>query len=301
MPVFLLIGFGYLASWRGLFSQDNVDGLMRFATSFAVPVLLFRAISKLDLTTEFDTTMMAGFYFSAFICFLVGIVGAKFLFGRDWEDATAIGFVCLFSNSLLLGLPITERAFGPEALKGNFALISVHAPFCYGLGIASMEIARARHTSRRAIIPKVLKAMFSNALILGIGAGFVVNLSQIATPEPVMHAVNLLSSAALPAALFGMGGILYRYKPEGDLKTILFCCAVALILHPALTFLLAKFNSLSTDSIRSSVVTASMAPGINAYLFANMYKRATRVAASSVLFATAFSVPTVWIWLGLLP
>ncbi len=301
MPVFLLIGFGYLAAWRELFSQENIDGLMRFATNFAVPVLLFRAISGLDLSTEFDTSMIVGFYFSAFVCFLVGAFGAKLLFGRGWEDAIAIGFVCLFSNSLLLGLPITERAFGAQALTGNYALISVHAPFCYGLGIASMEVARARHASRRAIVPKILKAMFSNALILGIGAGFIVNLGGIPIPEPAMDAVNLLSTAALPAALFGMGGVLYRYKPEGDLRTVIFCCAVALVLHPALTFLFARVTDLSTDSIRSSVVTASMAPGINAYLFANMYNRATRVAASTVLFATAFSVISVWIWLGLLP
>ena len=30
MPVFILIGFGYLAAWRGYFSASNVDGLMRF-------------------------------------------------------------------------------------------------------------------------------------------------------------------------------------------------------------------------------------------------------------------------------
>ena len=49
LPVFFLIGFGYLAAWRGYFSQANVDGLMRYATGFAVPVLLFRAIANLDL------------------------------------------------------------------------------------------------------------------------------------------------------------------------------------------------------------------------------------------------------------
>ena len=48
-------------------------------------------------------------------------------------------------------------------------------------------------------------------------------------------------------------------------------------------------------------VTAAMAPGINAYVFANMYGRAKRVAASSVLLATGLSVGTVWVWLAILP
>ena len=43
-----------------------------------------------------------------------------------------------------------------------------------------------------------------------------------------------------------------------------------------------------------------MAPGINAYVFANMYGVAKRVAATAVLAATAGSILTVWLWLGLL-
>ncbi len=301
IPVFLVIGFGYAAAWRGLFTQTNVDGLMRYANSFAVPVLLFRAIANLDLAAEFNLPMMAGFYAGAVTCFIVGIMGARFLFNRDWEDAVAIGFVCLYSNSLLLGLPITERAYGTEALTGNYAIISIHAPFCYGLGIATMEIMRARHTGGFSFLPKVFKSMFSNALVLGIAAGFVINLGNIPKPEPVMAAVDLIAVSALPAALFALGGVLVRYRPEGDMRTILFCCVVVLALHPAITFFLGQWNDLQPAAMRSSVITAAMAPGINAFLFANMYGRAQRVAASTVLIATGLSILSAWLWLGVLP
>jgi predicted permease len=45
--------------------------------------------------------------------------------------------------------------------------------------------------------------------------------------------MDLMVRAALPAALFGLGGVLYRYRPEGDMRTILIC-AVSLGLHPAI-------------------------------------------------------------------
>jgi malonate transporter len=53
--------------------------------------------------------------------------------------------------------------------------------------------------------------------------------------------------------------------------------------------------------MRSAVVTASMAPGVNAYLFASLYGVAKRVAASAVLVATALSILTIWFWLSVLP
>ena len=39
----------------------------------------------------------------------------------------------------------------------------------------------------------------------------------------------------------------------------------------------------TTDAFRSVVLTATMAPGVNTYIFANMYGVAKRVAATSVL------------------
>ena len=151
LPVFLVIGFGYLAVWKGYFSDAGVDGLMKFTQNFAIPCLLFRAISTLDLGQNFDLALLGSFYAGALTGFAAGLLGARFFFGRDWEDSVAIGFCCLFSNSLLLGLPITERAYGVTALEANYAIIAVHSPFCYAVGITAMEIARNRGGSVTAL------------------------------------------------------------------------------------------------------------------------------------------------------
>ena len=301
LPVFLVIGFGFFAVWRGYFSESGVDGLMAFTQKFAIPCLLFRAISTLDLDQNFDLALLGSFYAGALFGFLVAFVGARVLFKRDWEDSVAIGFCGLFSNSLLLGLPITERAYGADALTANYAIIAIHSPFCYGVGITAMEIARNRGGSIAALPRKVLTAMFSNALILGISLGFAVNLLNIPVPTVLWDGIDLMIGAALPAALFGLGGVLYRYRPEGDMRTILFVVAVSLLLHPAIVWMLGTVNGLNTDAFRSAILTAAMAPGINCYVFANMYGKAKRVAASSVLLGTALSILTVWIWLTVLP
>ena len=301
LPVFLVIGFGYLAVWKGYFSDSGVDGLMKFTQGFAIPCLLFRAISTLDLGQNFDLGLLGSFYAGAFAGFLVGLFGARYIFGREWEDSVAIGFCCLFSNSLLLGLPITERAYGVSALEANYAIIAIHSPFCYGVGITAMEIARNRGGRIAALPGKVLRAMFHNALIVGIALGFIVNMGGIPMPGVLTDALDLMIRAALPAALFGLGGVLYRYRPEGDMRTIVFVVAISLVLHPTIVWVLVQANNLSDAAIRSAMLTAAMAPGINAYVFANMYGKARRVAASAVLFGTGLSIISVWCWLAILP
>lgn len=303
LPVFGVIGMGYLAVRLGWFSDSAVDGLMSFTQNFAIPCLLFSAIARLDLGQSFDPRLLASFYTGAATGFLAGMLGARFIFGRDWEDAVAIGFCCLFSNSLMLGLPITERAYGADALQANYAIVALHSPFCYGLGITAMEIVRARGTGQSAtrLAMTVGRAMFRNALILGILLGFVVNLGGIPLPSPVHGTLDLMIRAAIPAALFGLGGVLVRYRPEGDLKVIGYVVAVSLLLHPATVWLMGRVTDLGQSGLRSAVLTAAMAPGVNCYIFANMYGRARRVAASAVLLGTGVSVITIWLWLAIIP
>lgn len=300
LPVFLVIGAGYLATRRGYFQAGHVDALMKFTQSFAIPCLLFRAIATLDLSASFDPRLLISFYTGAAICFSLGMIGARLIFRRDWEDCVAIGFCCLFSNSVLLGLPITERAYGADNLTGNYAIIAFHSPFCYGLGITVMEIVRNKDAGGIATVKSVFSAMFKNVLILGIALGFVANLSGLWIPQAVDEALSLVIRAALPTALFALGGVLVQYRPEGDLRAIGFVCAISLMVHPALVWSMGTALKVQPDLFRSAVLNAAMAPGFNAYIFANMYGRAKRVAASSVLIATGSCILTVWLWLLIL-
>jgi len=298
LPVFLVIGAGYVAVARGVFSDAGADALMRFTQKFAIPCLLFTAMSRLDLGATFDPRLLGSFYAGALSGFAAGLLGARYLFGRPWEDAVAIGFCGLFSNSLLLGVPIAERAYGTDSLDANFAIISVHAPFCYMVGITAMEIARGAGAGGAALVRSILRAMFSNALVIGIALGIAVNLSGLPVPGVVSDALDLMVRAALPAALFGLGGVLVRYRPAGDMRAIGFTVAVSLVLHPAVTFGSGVALCLPEDSLRAATITAAMAPGVNAYVFSDMYGRARRVAASSVLVGTVATMLTAWGWLS---
>lgn len=302
LPVFLVVGAGYLAAWRNWFDDRSVDALMRFAQNFAAPFLLFQSIARIDLSAQFDLLLLAVFYAGAFTSFFAAWAAARWLFRRNPEDCVAIGFVALFSNTLLLGVPITERAYGEAALAGNWIIVSTHSPLVYTFGITLMEFTRARgrNLSLGRVVGRALNGVLRTPLVLGILAGFAVNLAGMAgltLPEPVRAGVGMIAATALPTALFALGGVLMRYRPEGDAGIIATCCAASLILHPAVTFGLGRLVGLDMAGMRSAVMTAAMAPGINAYIFAHMYGTARRVAASSVLLATAASVLTIGIWL----
>jgi malonate transporter len=268
-----------------------------FPTKADVPTLVELSIAYLSLL------IMSPMYkiFIRLSGFLIGFLGSHYIFHRSLEDSVVIGFCCLFSNTVMLGLPITERAYGEEALKHNYAIVSVHAPFCYFLGITVMELVRSTEKSISKKTLVIFKSMFSNALVVGIVLGFLVNILGIDLAKTIQASIDMITAVALPAALFGMGGVLYQYRPEGDIGPITMVCLVSLIVHPVIVWITGLSSGLTEMQMRSAVITAAMAPGINTYVFANIYGRAKRVASTSVLLSTAFSIGTVWVWLSLLP
>ncbi|PZQ48018.1 MAG: AEC family transporter [Rhodovulum sulfidophilum] len=301
LPVFLVMGAGFAAARTRLFPPPAVDGLMLFTQSFGVPCVLFSAIATLDLGAVFNPKLLLSYYSGALASFLLALLVIRKVFGRRPGESVAIAFGALFSNSVLLGLPILSRAYGDGPLGPNFAIISIHAPFCYFVGITAMELVRADAQGIGGTAVAIGRAMFRNALMIGLALGFIVNLGHIPYPEVIRSAVEMIAQAALPVALFGLGGILSRYQLRasfGEAGTVSFA---SLLIHPLVALVLAHFVfGLPPDFVRACVVTASMAPGVNAYLFANLYQRGQAEAASSVLLSTILSIFTSAGWIALI-
>jgi predicted permease len=300
-PVFLLVGAGYAAGYFNLFKDEHADALMKFTQNFAIPCLLFGAIAKLDLSTVFKPQLLGAFYTGSVTCFLLSTLGARYLFKRRAGEAVAIGFCALFANSVLLGFPIVERAFGTDALGPITAIVSIHAPFCYLLGITTMEFARADGRALPDTLKTVVKAMFSNALMIGLLLGFIVNLTGLWLPQGLWDATSMMARAALPAALFGLGAVLVRYGVAPNIGETAMVLILRLGVHPCIAlFMATQVFNLSTAVTQVVVLTAAMSPGINTYVFANMYNRAKATAASGVLLGTFAAVFSVTIWLAIL-
>lgn len=299
-PVFLLVLLGYVLVKRGMFDTTMIDGLMKFAVQVAIPCLLFRATATIDLGQAYDWPMMAAFYGGAAICFAVASTASRKWFARRPGEAVAVGFGALFSNLVLLGLPILERALGEAAMPTAYAVVSLHAPFCYLLGIVSMECLRADGRSWRETTRVVASTLFRNNLMIGIGLGFLVNFSTLELPGILLSTFDLLIRAALPVALFALGGVLTRYTLADEVREAGMISAISLVLHPSLVLVLCLLFGVSDMHRQIVVLMAAMSPGVNAYLFASLYRRGEGTAASTVLLSTLMAVVTVSLWLWLL-
>ena len=161
-----------------------------------------------------------------------------------------------------------------------------------------MELVSIEKSTFYEIFKKILKNIMSNALFIGIALGVAFNLGNLTLPTSLQEPVKLLATAAIPTALFGLGVVLHQYKLVNNIKEVCSISSISLFLHPALVYFFAtNVYEVSEVNLRSALITAAMAPGVNANLFSVLYNRESPLVASTILFSTILAIFTSSAWL----
>ncbi|HWA19364.1 MAG TPA: AEC family transporter [Devosia sp.] len=298
IPVFALMGFGYLAVRLRLYPADGVRGLVAFVNNFATPCLLFEAMLTSDFGSTFNPQIIVPFYIGSLTSLFGGAFVARRFFANRPGESISSGFAAMFTNTVLIGIPIMQRAYGEAALPTTFTIIALHAPVLITLGMLIMELVRRDGQPLVSAMGTALLRVVQNPLLIGVGLGLLGNRLGLVLPEPGIAFLDMMSAAVLPAALFGLGGALNEYKLSENWQQAAAMSVFKLIVHPTIAYVLTiHVLHVPMEYARYGILLAAMPTGINAYVFATYYDRAVNVATNVVLITTVGAMITVTGWL----
>jgi len=297
-PVFAIVALGFYAVKFRFYPATGVSGLIAFVNNFATPFLLFRAMLGVDFESAFKPDVISAFYVGAVAVFVLGLLVSHRIFARRPGDSVSAGFATMFSNTVLLGIPIMQRAYGEDALQTVYTIIGFHATILLPLGMITMEFSRRDGAKLAVTLSQVFTRIVKNPLMIGILAGLLANFAGVQLNEPIDAFTSMMAQAVLPAALFGLGGALNAYRVRDDWRLPLSLSLIKLFFQPAIVWvILVWLLQVEQNIARYAIVLAGMPSGISSYIFATTYKRAEDIAASTVLISTLLSVLSVSFWL----
>lgn len=301
VPVFLVVGAGYAAVRTRYLADSMVDALVRYGVTVAVPCLLFLAMTRIDLAASVRGGALLAFFASGTACFLGAMALSRLVWRRRPGESVAVGFATFFPNVVMLGIPITQRAYGDAAMGAVFGIIAFHSIYNYFVGFIAMEMVRQDRAGLGVALSRAFVTTFRNPLMIGLVAGMAVNLAGLGIPGVVLGALEMVAASALPVALFSLGSVLTRYRLRDEASEALMVSVLSLVVHPALAWIIAgPVLGLDPVFVRTVVLLAAMPAGINGYIFATLYNRAVGTAASAALIGTVLSVGSITAWLALL-
>lgn len=298
LPVFAIIALGYVAVRLRLYPAEGVRGLVSFVNNFATPCLLFEAMYTSDFGSTFNPAIIVPFFVGSLTSLTLGALIAVKWFGMRPGEGVSSGFSAMFTNTVLIGIPLVTRAYGETALPTVFSIIAFHAPMLITIGMIVMELVRRDGQPLHRSLGVAAQRIVQNPLLWGVVLGLMANWSGFRMPEPGSAFLDMMSAAVLPAALFGLGGALNEYRVSESWLQASLMSVFKLIIHPIIAYVLMVWVlRVPFEIARYAILLAAMPTGINAYVFATYYDRAVNVATNTVLISTVASLLTVTAWL----
>ena len=268
-----------------------------------VQALLFRTMATAHLE-RLDLRSVALYYIVAGAMFFALL----FIQGLNSRSAV-VALAAIFSNTLMIGVPLVQLAYGQAGLVHLFTLISMHALVLLTLATVVIELLVAReqaangqqgHRPIAATVARAVKNAILHPVPLPIIAGFLYSLTGLGLHPVVERPLKLLGDAFGPVALVLVGVTLAQTAIGPHLRGATGISLLKCVVHPLLMALAGWALGFGGLALSVMVVAAALPVGANVFLFSQRYHKAEELVTASVAVSTAVAVVTVSITMALL-
>ena len=303
LPVVLLIAIGFAAGRLRLIRGEAVRDLSNLVFLVLVQALLFRTMATAHLE-RLDLRSVALYYIVAGAMFFALL----FIQGLNSRSAV-VALAAIFSNTLMIGVPLVQLAYGQAGLVHLFTLISMHALVLLTLATIVIELLVAReqaangqqgHRPIAATVARAVKNAILHPVPLPIIAGFMYSLTGLGLHPVVERPLKLLGDAFGPVALVLVGVTLAQTAIGPHLRGATVISLLKCVVHPLLMALAGWALGFGGLALSVMVVAAALPVGANVFLFSQRYHKAEELVTASVAVSTAVAVVTVSITMALL-
>ncbi len=279
-----------------LLELSAIKGMSDFVFFAAMPSLLFLSITTAPPLRLVDVA--GSFLAGALAVFGLAVILGRRVLGLRLAGASVFGLNSVFGNTVMLGIPIVDAAYGREGVANLLAVVAFHSAFLLPLATILIEADTGRGNGAlgviRAAIPGILKNPVIVTMVVALGWRFL----GLPVPLGVQRFFSLLGGAGPPLALFCLGASLPKPQGWGDLREVVVSGVLKLALMPAVVGAIAYSVGVTGVAFKVVVLASAMPTGANAFMLARRFATMAEASASTVVVSTAVAVGTLAVLLG---
>ena len=297
IPLFLIIAFGYFLRKIKMFNETFLNVADKFVFKIALPFMLFKDISEMDLREDFDIKFVV-------FCMVV----TTLMFGIPWilanifiKDKSQIGAFAQGASrgsAAVLGVALVQNIYGNSGQAPMMILAAVPLYNIYSVVI--LTFGSIENTERgKKLIKKLLKGIITNPIILGIFAGFPFALFGWSLPLIINKSVISISSIATPLALLSIGGAFNFKDAAVKLKLASIASFIKLIALPLVFLPIAVFFGFRNDKLIAILIMLASSSTPSGYVMSKNMHNDSVLSSNIIVLTTICSCVTLtmWVWI----
>ena len=295
IPLFILIGMGIYVRWRKMLTDTELQHVNAMVFHVFFFCMMFYNMYTTTIATAFRPRLMAFTVTALFVMLLIsGIVVCTV--EKDNRSRGAMLQGLFRSNFVLLGLPLVENIFGPEAVAVPTMMIAVVSPIYNIVSIFILESFRGKgHFSLASSFAKVLQ----NPMIVGALLGLFFVITGISVPEPLLKPVRQIAYCTSPVALLILGAS-FRFGTVSEEKRNLAILVLGrLLVIPALVMGTAYYMGFRGVDFVTILCIFATPCAVASFAMAQQLGSNAELAGNGVVVTSAFSSITLFFWVVL--
>jgi malonate transporter len=298
-PLFAIVLGGYLIALWPRWQKQWTAWASKFVFNFALPAMLFHLMSTMGSMPPVNASLLLAFFGGCLIVFVLGRIVAARFFKLDSTAQSVFAMGGIFSNNVLLGLPMVKITLGAAAVP-SAALIIVFNAFTLWT-LVSISIEWAKHgTFTVKGFGKMALGVITSPLVAGIVFGTLFGLSGLTLPVMADRALAIISKLAGPGALLILGMGLVQYGVRSGWQHSVAISVLKLVVFPLTVWFFAALLGLPPIETKAIVLLASMSVGANVYLMSMQFQTMQSAIASGMVLSTAVAAITTPVLLAVM-
>ena len=295
IPLFILIGMGIYVRWRKMLTDTELQHVNAMVFRVFFFCMMFYNMYTTTIATAFRPRLMAFTVTALFVMLLIsGIVVCTV--EKDNRSRGAMLQGLFRSNFVLLGLPLVENIFGPEAVAVPTMMIAVVSPIYNIVSIFMLESFRGKgNFSLASSFVKVLQ----NPMIIGALLGLFFLITGISVPDPLLKPVRQIAYCTSPVALLILGAS-FRFGTVSEEKRNLAILVLGrLLVIPALVMGTAYYMGFRGVDFVTILCIFATPCAVASFAMAQQLGSNAELAGNGVVVTSAFSSITLFFWVVL--
>ncbi len=289
LPIFFLVGLGFVLKRRAFFTDEFVHGANAFVYRVSLPALILRSL--VDGVPEFRDAKWVILVFSA-ATLLVQLLAFFYSKWARHNGARAATFnqAAFRGNLAFFGIPVLTGAYGGspglEAFIGKAVL--VFAPGMLLYNVCAVVLFYVLPGERRGYF-RALGGIASNPLIVAAIVGALLGGLFAPLPVFILRTLELLAAPAAPLALLCIGTAMADGLGNLRVGDSLAASVFKLVISPLLAFLIGRIVGLTTEGLQILMVFATCPTAAASFVFAREMGGDTVLASNGVVLSTLLS------------
>lgn len=294
LPIFILIFIGAAVRFFKLLTDEEVRKVNRMVFLVFFGPLMFENIYGISYGGHINLEALV--YGALFIFAEIAAVTPFVMkIEKDNRKRSAMIQAMYRSNYVIMGLPVAMNIFGNGNVSQTAVMVAVIVPIYNIMAVIILESFRGGHVSPFSIIKKLAQ----NPIIIGAICGAAAMAFRVELPEALNTVISDMGSACMPISLIVLGASFSFEKIRGYARDLSIVVAARLVIIPAAGLTVAALMGFRGIDFISLLAMMTAPSAVSSYTMAEAMGSDGALAGAAVIFTSAFSLITMFLWLFL--